>query len=102
MQTRPSPCGNIFTPAPGSLAVHPESWLVCEEGRVAGIFPSLPARYAGIEVQDHSGKLHPAGPCGPARTPVNTPTRGLGMDLELLQWLEQNAFPEEAKFARAE
>src|SRR5699024_2862861 len=26
--------------------------------------------------------------------------RGLGMDMELLDWLEQNAFPEESRFAK--
>ena len=94
--------GNIFyTPAPGSLAVHPESWLVCEEGRVAGVFPSLPGRYAGVKVHDHSGKLILPGLVDLHAHASQYAYRGLGMDLELLQWLEQNAFPEEAKFARA-
>lgn len=95
--------GNIFyTPAPGQLAVHPESYLVCEQGRAAGVFPALPERYAGIEVQDHSGKLILPGLIDLHLHASQYAYRGLGMDMELLQWLEKNAFPEEAKFARTE
>lgn len=92
--------GNIFyTPAPGQLAVYPQSYLVCEQGRVAGIFEQLPTRYAGLEVQDHSGRLILPGLVDLHLHASQYAYRGLGMDMELLQWLEFNAFPEEAKFA---
>lgn len=95
--------GNIFyTPAPGQLAVRPESYLVCEAGRVAGLFEALPERYAHIPVQDHSGKLILPGLVDLHVHASQYAYRGLGMDLELLQWLEKNAFPEEAKFAAPE
>ena len=38
--------GNIFfTPAPGQLAIYPESYLVCVEQKVAGVFAQLPEQY---------------------------------------------------------
>ena len=50
--------GNIFfTPAPGQLAIYPESYLVCVEQKVAGVFAQLPEQYKDLPVEDHSGKL---------------------------------------------
>ena len=89
----------VYTPACGELALHPHSYLVCENGAVAGIFDTLPARYAGIPVEDHGDKLILPGLVDLHAHAGQFAYRGLGMDLELLDWLEQNAFPEESKFA---
>ncbi len=95
--------GNIFyTPACGQLAIYPESYLVCENGRCAGIFGQLPERYKNIPVEDHSGKLILPGLIDLHLHASQYAYRGLGMDMELLQWLESNAFPEESKFADLE
>lgn len=89
----------VYTPACGELALHPHSYLICENGAVAGIFDTLPARYAGIPVEDHGEKLILPGLVDLHAHAGQFAYRGLGMDLELLDWLEQNAFPEESKFA---
>lgn len=89
----------VYTPACGELALHPHSYLICENGAVAGIFDTLPARYAGIPVEDHGDKLILPGLVDLHAHAGQFAYRGLGMDLELLDWLEQNAFPEESKFA---
>ena len=95
--------GNIiYTPAPGQLALHPESWLVCKNGKVEGIYHALPEKYKDIPVDDHSGKLILPGLVDLHVHASQYAYRGLGMDLELLQWLDANAFPEEAKFADLE
>ena len=74
--------GNIiFTPACGRLEVRPGQYLVCEDGRVAGICETL------VDLHVHASQYA---------------YRGLGMDMELLDWLEENAFPEEARFAEQE
>lgn len=92
----------IFTPAPGQLALYPESWLVCQDGLVQGIYHTLPKEWEHLPVEDHSGKLVMPGLVDLHVHASQYAYRGLGMDLELLQWLDANAFPEESKFANLE
>ena len=74
-------------------------YLVCEEGVSAGAFESLPQRYEGLPVVDNDGSMIIP---GLTDLHVHAPQfsfRGLGMDLELLDWLNTHTFPEEAKYA---
>ena len=75
-----------------------DSYVVCEDGVCAGVYASLPQRYADLPLIDHRDKLIIP---GMADLHIHAPQyafRGLGMDLELLDWLQQYAFPEEAKY----
>ena len=89
----------IYTPACGQLELRPGSYLVCEDGVVAGVFVDLPERYCGIPVEDFGEKLILPGLVDLHVHASQYAYRGLGMDMELLEWLEQNAFPEESHFA---
>ena len=76
-----------------------DGWLVCVDGRSAGVFETLPEEYANLPVEDWSGHLVVP---GLVDLHVHAPQytfRGLGMDLELLDWLDRHAFPEEARYA---
>lgn len=73
-------------------------YLVVIEGVVEGVFEDLPERYQGIPVVDRAGKLVVP---GLNDIHVHAPQyafRGLGMDLELLDWLNTHTFPEESKY----
>lgn len=73
-------------------------YLVCVGGLCRGIFSVLPQQYAGLPVQDHTDRLIIPGMTDLHIHASQFAYRGLGMDMELLQWLEHHAFPEERKF----
>ena len=74
-------------------------YLVCENGQVAGIFPRLPQKYAGLQVENWEGRLIIPGLVDLHTHAPQYPFRGLGMDLELLDWLNARTFPEESRYA---
>jgi guanine deaminase len=76
----------------------PDSFLVCVEGKSAGVFPRLPPEYAALPVTDCRGKLVIPGLVDLHTHAPQFAFRGLGMDLELLDWLSIHSFPEEAKY----
>lgn len=84
---------------PSTLRTIPDGYLVCEDGVSAGVFDALPSRYSGIPVIDRSGSLILPGLCDLHMHAPQYSFRGLGMDLELLDWLNTRTFPEEAKYA---
>ncbi len=80
----------------------PDAFLVCNNGRCAGVFTELPEEYKSLTIEDYTGKLIIP---GLTDLHVHAPQytyRGLGMDMELLDWLNENAFPEEAHYADKE
>ena len=94
--------GNIiYAETPGELTVMPDSWIVTEGGIIRGIFGELPERYAAAEATDYGDMI-----ITPSFTDLHLhapqyPMLGLGMDLELLGWLNKYAFPTEAMFSDA-
>lgn len=95
--------GTIFSSkGPDKTEIFPDSFLVCEEGLCAGVFPSLPGQYQGIPVLDAGNALIIP---GLTDLHVHAPQysfRSVGMDMELLEWLGHIAFPEESKFSDQE
>lgn len=80
------------------LAVYEHSYVVCVDGVSMGIFGELPTEYSHIPVLDYGDSLIVP---GMVDLHIHAPQfifRGTGMDLELLDWLQQQAFPEEARF----
>lgn len=74
------------------------SWLVCENGKTAGIFKELPGKYAGAEKRDCGNALIVPGLVDLHLHAPQYAFRGLGMDMELIEWLNTNTFPEESKY----
>lgn len=74
------------------------SYLICQDGISMGVFEKLDEKYKDIEVIDFGDKI-----ISPGLTDlhIHAPQynfRGMGMDLELLDWLNTYTFPSEAKF----
>lgn len=88
----------IYTKEVGKFEICENGYLVCEQGKVKGVYRTLPFTLGGIPVRDYKGKLLIP---GLADLHIHAPQysfRGLGMDMELLEWLNVNTFPEEAKY----
>ncbi len=87
-----------FSEDPQTLNAIPNGYLVCLDGKCAGTFEQLPAQYQQLPMLDCTGKLIVP---GLVDLHVHAPQysyRALGMDLELLEWLETHTFPEESKY----
>lgn len=95
--------GNIiFTETKDKFTTLENGYVVVEGKEVKGAFSSLPPEYKDVEVLDYGDKLIIP---GFVDTHIHAPqfsNRGLGLDEELLPWLETYTFPEEAKFADIE
>lgn len=79
-----------------------QAFAVCENGVSRGVFSTLPERYRKFPCIDYGDRIIIP---GLTDLHVHAPQfafRGLGMDIELLEWLEQYAFPEEARYADIE
>lgn len=77
----------------------PNSYIVCKNGLCQGIFTELPDKYKDFPLYDYKDRLIIPGLID---THIHAPQfayRGMGMDLELLDWLENQAFPEESKYS---
>ncbi len=80
----------------------PDAFLICKDGKCEGVFTEIPEQYRSFPVEDYTGKLIVP---GMTDLHVHAPQytyRGLGMDMELLDWLNENAFPEESRYSDAE
>ena len=81
-----------------TLKVYESSYLVCVNGKSKGIFENLPSEYKDLPLKDYGDKLIIP---GMVDLHVHAPQyafRGMCMDLELMDWLNQYTFPEEEKY----
>lgn len=81
------------------IQTYHSGYVVCDNGKCVGAFQKLPEQYKGLPVFDHGKNLIIP---GMTDLHVHAPQytyRGIGMDLELLEWLNQHTFPEEAKYS---
>ncbi len=79
-----------------------QGYLVCEEGRSAGVYKELPQVYAELPLTDYGDRIIVPGLTDLHLHGPQYSFRGLGMDLELLEWLNTRTFPEEAKYSDRE
>ena len=87
---------------PGTIHTISGGYLVCADGKSEGAFSKLPDRYNSLPVTDCSSCLIMPGLVDLHTHAPQFAFRGLGMDLQLLDWLKTRAFPEEEKYANLE
>ena len=92
----------IWSESPTQLSIHENSYLVCENGVCAGVFPTLPEKFAGIPCRNTGDSIIIPGLTDLHLHAPQYSFRSIGMDLELLEWLDTLAFPEESKYADLE
>ena len=73
-------------------------YVVCKDGKCAGAFEKLPDEYKDLELRDFSDNLIIPGMVDLHIHAPQYAFRGMGMDYELLEWLDNQTFPEEAKY----
>ena len=92
--------GNIcYSRSPQELAAFKNSYLVCEGGMSKGVFHAVPECYDSFPIVDYGKNIIIPGLCDLHVHAPQYTFRGLGMDLELLDWLNGYAFIEESKYA---
>ena len=89
-----------FSRSMDELTIIENGYLAIENGVCVdvGVYDALPSRFAAWDLADYTGKLVVP---GMTDLHVHAPQfsfRGLGMDMELLEWLNTYTFPEESKY----
>ena len=92
--------GNIiYSVDKATLVSIPHGYLVCEDGCCTGAFEQLPEKFSSIPVTDYGEQLIIPGLVDLHLHAPQFTFAGMGMDMELLPWLERYAFREESKYS---
>lgn len=91
--------GNIiFTPTPEKFSVINQGFIVVKEGKVEAVYAELPLEYKNYETIDYGDKLIIPGMNDLHSHASQFRHLGMAMDKELIPWLNDYTFPEEARF----
>lgn len=91
--------GNIiYSPSIDQLLTLENSYLIVENDKVVGTYRQLPEEYQNFAVRDVGHRMILPGFVDLHFHAPQFANRGLGLDKELLPWLEDYTFPEESKF----
>lgn len=95
--------GNIcYSKNQTELVTEENAYLVCEDGICKGVFSFLPDKYKEVPLYDYGDKIIIPGLIDLHVHAPQYTFRGLGMDLELIDWLNTHTFKEEAKYEQLE
>lgn len=89
----------VFTPSKERFEIHEDSYIIVEDGKIIDISKELDKSYNDYPIEDFTGKLIIPGFVDLHLHGPQYPNRGLGLDKELIPWLETYTFPEEGKYS---
>ena len=92
----------IWSASLETLNTAENGFLLCENGKSGGVFAKIPEKHMNLPVRDYSGKLIIPGLTDLHIHAPQYSFRALGMDMELLEWLNKITFPEEARYSDLE
>jgi guanine deaminase len=93
--------GNIcYSESLDKLKIVEDGYLVCSEHQVLGVYKEFPRDYLYFNITDYGDYLIIPGLCDLHTHAPQYSFRGLGTDLELLDWLGRYTYPEESKYAQ--
>ena len=88
-----------YNSAPDKLEAFRNGYLVCVDGICQGVFAACPEEYQALPLLDYTDQLVIP---GLTDLHVHAPQfsfRSVGLDMELLDWLNTYTFPEESRYA---
>ncbi|MHC6178683.1 guanine deaminase [Clostridium sp. JNZ X4-2] len=92
--------GNIiFTKTFGRFEVFENGYVIVEERNVKGVYHYIPEEFRGIKVVDYGDSIIIPGFVDLHLHASQYGNLGLGLDRELMPWLQAYTFPEEAKYS---
>lgn len=92
--------GNIiFTPNLDKYSIFENSYIIIENKSVKGVYEKLPEKFKDIIVKDYGNSLIIPGFVDLHLHAPQFANLGLGLDKELMPWLETYTFPEEKKYS---
>ncbi|WP_411680934.1 guanine deaminase [Clostridium thailandense] len=92
--------GNIiYTKSFGKFETVKDGYIIVEDTRVKGVYQKLPEIFNNIQLIDHGNSLIIPGFVDLHLHAPQFANLGLGLDKELMQWLETYTFPEESKYS---
>lgn len=95
--------GNIlFTKDPNSFTIMENSYIVIKNGKVNNLYNNLPEIYHNDKFEDFTNKLIIPGMNDLHAHASQFKNLGIGMDKELMPWLNDYTFPEEGKLKNLE
>ncbi len=95
--------GNIFyCKTMGNLEAVPSAYIVCVDGLSKGVFNAIPEEYKDLPLFDYGDKLIIPGLVDLHIHAPQFHQRGMGMDMELLDWLNKQTFKQESQFENLE
>ena len=87
-----------FSTAPRHIETMEASYLHVKDGKCISCYKELPEALSSLEIKDYSGNLIIPGMVDLHLHAPQYAYRGTKMDLPLLDWVNSNTFPEEAKY----
>lgn len=92
----------LFTKQPDRFEIYENGVVIVDEGKILEVLETLPENREGLEVFNMGDRLIVPGFVDLHFHAPQFPNLGLGLDKELLPWLEDYTFPEEAKYSDME
>ena len=88
----------LYTKDFGSFETLESGYVLIEDGKVGGVYKTLPEKFSKVKMIDYSNSLIIPGLVDLHLHAPQFPNIGLGLDKELIPWLETYTFPEESKY----